>query len=237
MFPGDPDMRGRARALRGRPRRGTPSSTAAASVTGAGRDLAGHRPRGKSAALDIDGTWMKASSTLGVAVKKVVARAGTAVLSPHGFRRTAENLARRAGVDGLVRRAHAGWRSERVQALYATVDPDERRAAGAAVVALVEAAVQPTPAPSSPTTPPVTPTSSAPPDASGSLGTPARAGLPSAPNAPEAAAHNEQKPPEPASADAAGVPALVRPALLVRPVRPSGTPDGNPGVPDESLWN
>jgi len=37
---------------------------------------------------------------------------------------------REAGVDQLVRRALAGWRSEKAQAIYATVNKDERDAAG-----------------------------------------------------------------------------------------------------------
>ena len=44
---------------------------------------------------------------------------------------------RKAGVDKLVRRAVAGWRSEEAQAIYATVKDEEREAAAQAVVDLV----------------------------------------------------------------------------------------------------
>ena len=59
-------------------------------------------------------------------------------ISGHSLRRTWENLLRAAGVDQLVRRALAGWRSEKAQAIYATVAREERDAAGSAVVSLVE---------------------------------------------------------------------------------------------------
>jgi hypothetical protein len=39
----------------------------------------------------------------------------------------------------LVRRSMAGWRSEEAQRIYATVDPEERQAAGRTLVALVQA--------------------------------------------------------------------------------------------------
>ena len=68
----------------------------------------------------------------------MVKHAKVPAVSPHSFRRTQENLARKAGVDQLVRRAQAGWRTERAQAIYALVDNDEREAAGNAVVKLVE---------------------------------------------------------------------------------------------------
>ena len=73
-------------------------------------------------------------------LRKVLKRAGITPVSPHSFRRTMENLARRAGVDDLVRRAQAGWRTESAQAIYATVDASERKAAGLAVVELVNKA-------------------------------------------------------------------------------------------------
>jgi hypothetical protein len=49
-------------------------------------------------------------------------------------------MLRKAGVDDLVRRSMAGWRSKEAQRIYATVDPEERQAAAKAFVALVEAA-------------------------------------------------------------------------------------------------
>lgn len=43
-------------------------------------------------------------------------------ISAHSLRRTWENLLREAGVEQLVRRSMAGWRSEKAQAIYATVN-------------------------------------------------------------------------------------------------------------------
>lgn len=226
MFPSDPDMRRRAHTAQSK------------------------RDPDRRARMSVDGSWLKASATLAMAVKKVVARAGTPELSPHGFRRTAENLARRAGVDELVRRAHAGWRSERVQALYATVDPDERRAAGAAVVALVAAVKQGTPpgqpapsAPEAPPAPPQAPTSPA--TTAGTPGTPANAGgavVPAASFVDEQGLPPRAAAPSPVAAGVAPAAptAASEAARVVRPVRPepvSGTPEGTPGVPDESMWN
>lgn len=68
---------------------------------------------------------------------KVVEKAGITDISGHSLRRTWENLLRVAGVDQLVRRAMAGWRTERAQAIYATVAKEEREAAGEAMVNLV----------------------------------------------------------------------------------------------------
>ncbi len=47
-------------------------------------------------------------------------------------------LRREAGVDQLARRAMASWRSEKAQAIYATIARDEMKAAGAKVVELVK---------------------------------------------------------------------------------------------------
>ena len=85
-------------------------------------------------------SWYRAASCLVEPIRAVVKRAKVPAVSPHSFRRTQENLARKAGVDQLVRRAQAGWRSEKAQAIYALVDNGERVAAGCAVVKLVEAA-------------------------------------------------------------------------------------------------
>lgn len=87
---------------------------------------------------DREPTWFRSASCLDVPLQRVVKRAGVTEVSPHSFRRTMENLARRAGVDGLVRRAQAGWRTETAQAIYATVDKGERKAAGEAVVSFVK---------------------------------------------------------------------------------------------------
>ena len=83
-------------------------------------------------------TWFRSASCMDAPLERAVERAGITEVSPHSFRRTMENLARRAGVDGLVRRAQAGWRTETAQAIYATVDPSERKAAGEAVVSFVK---------------------------------------------------------------------------------------------------
>jgi hypothetical protein len=58
-------------------------------------------------------------------------------VSPHSFRRTFENVLRKAGVDDLVRRSLAGWSTEEAQSIYATVDPEDRMAAGRRIVDLV----------------------------------------------------------------------------------------------------
>jgi integrase len=89
---------------------------------------------------DRPATWFRSGSCLDKPLRAVVKRAAVTPVSPHSFRRTMENLARRAGVDDLVRRAQAGWRTESAQAIYATVDKSERTAAGQAVVELVNRA-------------------------------------------------------------------------------------------------
>lgn len=89
---------------------------------------------------DREPTWFRSGSCLDKPLRDIVERAGVTPVSPHSFRRTMENLARRAGVDGLVRRAQAGWRTESAQAIYATVDASERKAAGDAVVSFVSKA-------------------------------------------------------------------------------------------------
>jgi hypothetical protein len=76
-------------------------------------------------------------SVLDDPLARVVERAKVSPISAHAFRRTLENLARRAGVDHLVRRSIAGWRTEDAQVIYATVDRAEREGALAAVVDLV----------------------------------------------------------------------------------------------------
>lgn len=81
--------------------------------------------------------WYRTGSVLNEPLARVVELAKIPAVSPHSFRRTYENMLRRAGVDQLVRRSLAGWRSEGAQAIYASVDADERRAAGQAVVAFV----------------------------------------------------------------------------------------------------
>ncbi len=46
-------------------------------------------------------------------------------------------MLRQAGVDQLVRRSLAGWRSDNAQRIYAGIDKRERDAAGDAMVRLV----------------------------------------------------------------------------------------------------
>lgn len=83
--------------------------------------------------------WYRSDSTLDKPLRAVVERGGLPRISMHSLRRTYENLLRQAGVDQLVRRSLAGWRSESAQAIYAGVSPSERRTAMGDVVRLVEA--------------------------------------------------------------------------------------------------
>ncbi len=82
-------------------------------------------------------SWFRSPTIFDKPLAKVVKKAGVTDISCHSLRRTWENLLRAAGVDQLVRRALAGWRTERAQAMYATVAKGERVAAGSAVVSLV----------------------------------------------------------------------------------------------------
>jgi len=82
-------------------------------------------------------SWYRAPNVLAKPMAKVVKKADITDISAHSLRRTWENLLRAAGVDQLVRRALAGWRTEKAQAIYATVAKEERDAAGSAVVNLV----------------------------------------------------------------------------------------------------
>jgi len=74
--------------------------------------------------------WYRTGSCLDRPLSRVVEGAGLPGISLHSLRRTWENLTRRAGVADLVRRAQAGWRTDRAQAIYATVDAEERAAGG-----------------------------------------------------------------------------------------------------------
>jgi len=82
-------------------------------------------------------SWYRSPTIFARPLAKVVKKAGITDISGHSLRRTWENLLRAAGVDQLVRRALAGWRTEKAQAIYATVAKEEREAAGSAVVRLV----------------------------------------------------------------------------------------------------
>lgn len=84
-----------------------------------------------------DAVWFRTASVLDKPLAAVVAVAGVRPISVHSFRRTYENLLRRAGVDDLVRRSIAGWRTNEAQAIYATVDRSERDRAALAVTEFV----------------------------------------------------------------------------------------------------
>jgi integrase len=84
-----------------------------------------------------DVRWFRGGTVFYGPLRKVVAAAAIPEITVHSLRRTSENLLRKAGVDNLVRRAMAGWRTETAQAIYATVDRSERDAAAGAVVRLV----------------------------------------------------------------------------------------------------
>jgi len=81
--------------------------------------------------------WYRGAGVLGEPIVKACKKAGLPEISPHALRRTYEDLLRRAGVDQMVRRTMAGWQDDKVQAMYASVNPDEMRAAAEAVVNLV----------------------------------------------------------------------------------------------------
>jgi integrase len=82
-------------------------------------------------------SWFISQSTIQEAAREVCKTAKTPRITPHSLRRTFEDLLREAGVEQLVRRAMAGWRSERAQGIYATVRREDRDAAAEAVVRLV----------------------------------------------------------------------------------------------------
>jgi len=82
--------------------------------------------------------WYCSPSCLRGPLDKVVAEAEVPPISPQSFRRTWENLLRRAGVDNVVRRAVSGWRTETAQGIYATVAREERDQAADSIVALVQ---------------------------------------------------------------------------------------------------
>ena len=67
----------------------------------------------------------------------------------HGLRRTFNDLARRAGADGIVIRSLTGHVTEKMREHYSTVALDEKRQTAADVVQLVAAAPT-TPSPAAP---------------------------------------------------------------------------------------
>ncbi|MEM7263511.1 MAG: hypothetical protein AAF488_16100 [Planctomycetota bacterium] len=67
--------------------------------------------------------WYRSRSCLHDVLPEVCRRAQVRELSPHGFRRTLENLMRKASVEGVVRRSMSGWRSQEAQRSNEVVDP------------------------------------------------------------------------------------------------------------------
>jgi len=96
-----------------------------------------HAQAGASRRHSDEVRWFRSGSVLNEALAKITAKAKLPPISPHSLRRTWEGLLRQAGVDQLVRRAMAGWRSERAQAIYSSVARSERNAAVDAVRRIV----------------------------------------------------------------------------------------------------
>jgi integrase len=82
-------------------------------------------------------SWYRTPAVLNKPLERIADAADVPQIFPHSLRRTWENLMRQAGVDQLVRRAVAGWRTEKAQEIYASVDRGERDAAAAAMVGFV----------------------------------------------------------------------------------------------------
>ncbi len=81
--------------------------------------------------------WYRSPSVMDKPLAKVAEAAEVPPISCQSLRRTWENILRQAGVDMLVRRALAGWRTEKAQGIYATVDREERDQAAVSVVDFV----------------------------------------------------------------------------------------------------
>jgi integrase len=79
-------------------------------------------------------SWYRSPTIFVKPLKKIVDHAGIPDISGHSLRRTYEDMLRKAGVESLVRRSIAGWRTEKAQAIYATVSREERDSAALAVV-------------------------------------------------------------------------------------------------------
>lgn len=112
----------------------------AASRAGVGADLSGEASEREVLVTrrhSDDLSWYRSTNTLTEPLRRIVEQAGVRPISLHGFRRTYENLLRQAGVEGLVRRSLAGWRTEHAQEIYAGIDREERTAALQRVVDLV----------------------------------------------------------------------------------------------------
>ena len=82
-------------------------------------------------------SWYRSPTCFDMPLRHIVMVANITPISVHSLRRTWENLARRAGIDQLVRRSMGGWRTEKAQAIYAMSDRAERKEAGSALVQLV----------------------------------------------------------------------------------------------------
>ena len=96
------------------------------------------RRQKESPGAEIEPCWYRSQSAVARAVKAVCEAAKCTIITPHALRRTFEDLLRSAGVEQLVRRAIAGWRSERAQGIYATVSREDRDAAAEAVTRLIQ---------------------------------------------------------------------------------------------------
>lgn len=82
-------------------------------------------------------SWVRAESCTKAPLERIIEESTLPRITLHSLRRSYENLLRQAGVDEQVRRTVAGWRSTETQAIYAGVDPAERRKAALAVMNLV----------------------------------------------------------------------------------------------------
>jgi integrase len=82
-------------------------------------------------------SWYRSPSVLDRPLRRICQAAGIPEVSAHALRRNYENVLRRCGVDSVVRRDIAGWRSEKVQDIYGRVDANERRAAAQSMARLV----------------------------------------------------------------------------------------------------
>ncbi len=71
-------------------------------------------------------SWYRSPSVLDKPLRRIAMAAQLPEVSNHSFRRSYENLLRQSGVDDLVRRSLAGWRTDTAQAIYAGIDPSER---------------------------------------------------------------------------------------------------------------
>ena len=71
-------------------------------------------------------SWYRGPSTLDSPLRRVAQAAELPEVSAHSFRRSFENLLRKSGVDDVVRRSLAGWRTDTAQAIYAGIDASER---------------------------------------------------------------------------------------------------------------